>query len=119
MISISHEHDGELTVFTVNGNCTTDQVVSFIEENFKDIKKYAMWDLVDGSLDDLSTENFRKIAKAVKEHAKHEKTAYIVEKSLEFNVLSMYMVYTKLINLSVKIKPFKNKDDAIKWLFDN
>jgi len=117
MISISHEHDCELTIFTVKGNCTADEIVTFIEENFKDIKKYALWDLLEGTLDDLNTENFRKIAKTVKEHAKHKKTAYVIEKSLEFNFLNMYTVYTKLINFTVKIKAFKNKDDAMKWLF--
>ena len=119
MIEISHEHDGDLTIFTVKGHTTTEEIVAFIEENFKDIKKLALWDLIEGTLDDLDTGNFKKIASAVKEHAKHEKTAYVTENKIEFNFLNLYTVYTKLVNFSVKIKPFKKKDDAMKWLFDS
>lgn len=107
---------GEITEFTIVGNCDIGEVVAIIEDRYAGSSKGVLWDLCSGSIANLTQTGIQQIVQAVKTYAVHEKTAFVGTEDLEFGMFRMYETYARMADLPVVLKVFRTKDEALEWL---
>lgn len=122
-VDILHEFD--LTVFTIEGDLTADEIITHSSEYYLDKPtKYVLWDARNGTVQNISPDTFRKIANDMREiTAKREggKTAFVgnYDDDSDFGMGRIYEVFAEIENLPVSYRVFRDIEEAKKWLFQD
>ena len=119
MIEIKIENNGELVVFNVLTTTSFQEITNNIKDNYHIVKRFVLWDFGDTDLSGLSTQEIRNVSEVVKQHALHEKTAYVGNTTLEIGLLNMYKAYADISEVIPISKVFQTKEEAIEWLYSN
>ena len=115
-IDVSIDSQNDVTVFTVRGELTADDILKTIGEYSTTL---ILWDAMDGSVSNISAEDFRKISRIVKTTTKKSsrgKTAFVGRQEIDFGLGRMYEAFANIANLPIEYKTFKNVDEAKDWL---
>ena len=118
MIKINIIEPGSVVEFIMEGVCDIDEVLHIIGSQYCNISKAVLWNFTNGSNVNLSTDEMTRIAAMVKKHAIHKKTAYVGPADLEFGLLRMYESYALIQSVPPVMKVFRDRTDAIKWIYD-
>jgi len=114
------DSQGDLSVFTVNGELTADEIIERVEEYYtKHPTKLVLWIMGDVDLSAITREGIERIIQTAKKNTgkrKEGKTAIVGSKDIEYGLARMYEAYTGLENLPYEYKIFKNVDEAKEWL---
>jgi len=114
------DSQGDLSVFTVNGKLTADEIIERVEEYYtKHPTKLVLWIMGDVDLSAITREGIERIIQTAKKNTgkrKEGKTAIVGSKDIEYGLARMYEAYTGLENLPYEYKIFKNVDEAKEWL---
>ena len=114
------DSQGDLSVFTVNGELSADEIIERVEEYYtKHPTKLVLWIMGDVDLSAITREGIERIIQTAKKNAgkrKEGKTAIVGSKDIEYGLARMYEAYTGLENLPYEYKIFKNVDEAKEWL---
>jgi hypothetical protein len=114
------DSQNDLSVFTVNGELTTDKVIERVEEYYtKHPTKLVLWIMGDVDLSAITSEGIERIIQIAKKNTgkrKEGKTAIVGSKDIEYGLARMYEAYTGFENLPYEYKIFKDVDEAKEWL---
>jgi hypothetical protein len=114
------DSQNDLSVFTVNGELTTDKVIERVEEYYtKHPTKLVLWIMGDVDLSAITSEGIERIIQIAKKNTgkrKEGKTAIVGPKDIEYGLARMYEAYTGFENLPYEYKIFKDVDEAKEWL---
>ena len=114
------DSQGDLSVFTVNGELTADEIIERVEEYYtKHPTKLVLWIMGDVDLSAITREGIERIIQIAKKNTgkrKEGKTAIVGSKDVEYGLARMYEAYTGFENLPYEYKIFKDVDEAKEWL---
>lgn len=114
------DSQGDLSVFTVNGELTADEIIERVEEYYtKHPTKLVLWIMGDVDLSAITREGIERIIQIAKKNTgkrKEGKTAIVGSKDIEYGLARMYEAYTGFENLPYEYKIFKDVDEAKEWL---
>jgi len=114
------DSQGDLSVFTVNGELTADEIIERVEEYYtKHPTKLVLWIMGDVDLSAITREEIERIIQIAKKNTgkrKEGKTAIVGSKDVEYGLARMYEAYTGFENLPYEYKIFKDVDEAKEWL---
>ena len=114
------DSQNDLSVFTVNGELTADEIIEQVEEYYtQHPTKLVLWIMGDVDLSAVTGAGIEKIIQTAKKHTgKREegKTAIVGSRDIEYGLARMYEAYTGFENLPYEYKIFKDVDEAKEWL---
>jgi len=122
MATIDIKTTGTLLILSASGKLTANEVIAVVNEYYPNgIVKDVIWDLTSGSLQSISNDGFRAIAKAARESVaggfrQGGKTAYVGVADVEFGLLRMYSAIAEMANVPIQYHVFKTMDDARRWI---
>jgi hypothetical protein len=114
------DYDNDLTIIVVEGSLEFHDVFLNISEFYiNNLTKNTLVDLRKGSIGDISSEDLKQIAYAMKEYIKNHqggKTAIVTQIDVDFGMLRMYEAYAQFENLPISYKIFRDIEEAREWL---
>lgn len=120
MAEIVSRSRGEVTVREVTGSPTGREVGAAVQSFYRGVPtKYIVWDVTNGSMSNLSTDDLQALVAYVREVAHMRaggKTAIIVPNDLGFGLGRMIEAYGSLNELPFDFRAFRSKSDALEWL---
>lgn len=119
-IKVSVNSADDMTVFTVEGDLTADEIMQYSAEFYTTKPtKLVLWDATKGSVRRISTYDFQKIAEHMKKITtmrKGGKTAFVGIFDADFGMGRMYEAFAEQKELPVSYRTFRNIENANKWL---
>ncbi len=124
LISSTFDPDRNVIVMKISGNITVSQLVAgydeiFGHEQFKP-NMHAIWDLTELDLKSFPINEVRKLPGELRKYMTRRgadyKAALVTNRSVDFQLLRLYTNFLKLIGTNFKIRTFRSKDDAYKWI---
>ena len=116
MISRHSIKPGEIEEFVADGEFDVDDMITVIKERYPMITRGVLWNVSSGSFADHNAASYRRIAHAVTQYARHQKTAYYGPSDLKFGLLRMYEAYAEIEAVPPVTRVFRDRDEAIAWL---
>ena len=114
------DSQNDLSVFTVNGELTVDEIIERVEEYYtKHPTKLVLWIMGDVDLSAITRIGIERIIQIAKKNTgkrQEGKTAIVGAKDTEYGLARMYEAYTGFENLPYEYKIFKEVDEAKEWL---
>jgi len=115
--------EDDLTVFTVEGELSADQIIRYSSEYYmNNPTKYVLWDARKGSVHKINSDGFRMIAQQMQKYTikrKGGKTAFVRDYDLDFGMGRMYEVFSEIEKLPVRYRVFRNIEEAKMWLLQD
>ncbi len=118
MIEVEYEGDSGLTVVSIVGSTTFDEVMSVIKAHYPSVGCGLMWDITRGSMGALTSDNLRRISKTVRELRRSGFTAYVGSEDLEYGLLRMYETISEFGQARHELGVFRTVAEARAWLAD-
>ena len=119
-ISIRHDPEADLTVFTVHGPLDADEVIQAVTLEYATSPTLRiLWDLTHSSVDHISPDGFRRIAAMAKNTrlgGRGAKTAYVGSEDLEYGLLRMYAALAEVAGVKAQYDVFRTLPEAFHWL---
>jgi hypothetical protein len=120
-ITKSYESDIDLTVFTVVGEITFDEVWDQTRIFYLSGKpsKLALWDFTSGTVEPISSQQMNDLAKrTMKISARIEggKGAFLVPKDIDYGMTRVFQVFSEEEGFPLEVEIFRDMNAAQKWL---
>ncbi len=119
-IQVRVDAENALTIFTVEGSLTADEIFHYSSEYYgRKPTRLVLWDVSRGSVGGIRYEEFQLLACRLKNClCKREggKTAFIGKFDLDFALGRMYEHYAEFEHLPVRYCTFRSADQAKEWL---
>ncbi|MEI6208984.1 MAG: hypothetical protein WCP20_19575 [Desulfuromonadales bacterium] len=122
MATIDIKSVGDLLILSVSGELSAEEVIAVVNEYYPNgIVKDVIWDLTNGSLQKMSQEDFKAIARAAKESVAQGfrqggNTVYVGNSAVEYSLLSMYTAIAELTGVPITYHVFKTIEEVRTWL---
>lgn len=116
MIVRSTIEEGEIVEFSWSGTVALDKISDLIARKYPSIEKNVLWNFEQTDACGINRGDMRQIAKAAKEHARHEKTAFVGLTNAVFASLRMYEAHAEMTCVPTCTRVFKSREEAIQWL---
>ena len=120
-VKIIVEAENDLTVFTVEGELTANEIISYSSEFYdKEPTKLVLWNALKGSFKNISNKDFQRIAKQMKVYTskrKGGKTAFVGVFDLDYGLRRMYEALAEIEQLPITYRTFRTVEEARQWLF--
>lgn len=122
-ITKSYESDIDLTIFTVVGEKTfdevSDQTLTFLSGK---PSKLTLWDFTSGTVSRLSSQELNEIAKqgeAISSRIENGKAAILAPKDIDYGISRIFQVFSKIENFPLEIEIFRDMNAAQNWLISD
>jgi hypothetical protein len=119
-ITKSYESDIDLTIFTVVGETTFDEVWdqsrAFLSGK---LSKLVLWDFTSGTAKNLSNQEIDLIAKRgrkISPMIEGGKGAILAPRDIDYGLARDFQALSKFENFPIEIEIFRDMNDAKKWL---
>ena len=107
----------------ISGNISVSQLVGYDEifahEQFKP-NMHGIWDLTDLDLKSFPINEVHRLPGELRKYMQRRgadyKAALVTNRSVDYQLLRLYITILKLIGTNFKIRLFRTKDDAYKWI---
>lgn len=114
-------NDGELTVFTAQGNVSGEVIRRVIWDFYEQgpVTKNVLWDFTHAEVAELSAEDVTQIAHVPRRSVKLRtggKTAIVAPSDLAYGLGRMYQTSSQLDGLPFEQQVFREADEAYRWL---
>jgi hypothetical protein len=117
-IEVARDHD--VTVFTVVGELTADDITGAIKTDYSQTPTtHILWDLTEGSLSGMTAHAFRQVAdvaQGIRIPAPGARTAYVGSDDLAYGLMRMYTALAALARVPAEYQVFRTKGEALAWL---
>ena len=121
-IHVRIESESDLTVYTVIGSVTADDIQHIIKKFYEDhITQNVLFDLSKSDVSRLSADDVHSIAHTPRKCAETRtggKTAIVAPTDITFGLTRMYEFMTEVQNFSFTTQTFRTSQDAYQWLFE-
>jgi hypothetical protein len=119
-IETSRDYENDLTINTVMGPVTGDEIVRrIVEYHTGEPTKLAIWDFSSADLTRLDIELLKPLAETGKEGYRRRpgrKTALVVPSDLAYGMALMWSALIELEDLPVENRAFRSMKEAKEWL---
>lgn len=119
-IDVRINTNDDITVFTAEGLLSAEEIEEFSTQYYTKIPtKNVLWDARNATVVEISPDEFRKIAKIMKEstlHRKFGKTAFVNDNNEDYDMGKLYEGLAIVEKLPVRYRVFRNMADAENWL---
>jgi len=119
-IKRTNKADESLTILTVSGILTIEEVIHAFENFIKhDVTPYLLWDFTDADLSQITQKGMEQIIAYAKSKAhlrKNGRTALVVRQDLSFGVSRMYEILSEISEHPIAHYVFRDMDKALTWL---
>ena|ERR1043165_1118465 len=119
-ITSTLEAESDLTVITVVGKVDAEQIASQIISFLTgEPTQLVLWDIREGSLVSLSSNDLQMIVKRGAQFADRRKggrTAIVCSKDLDYGLSRMFQAFASLQHIPFEIDVFRNLEEAREWL---
>ena len=109
-----------LTVITVNGELTFDQIIDVLDQFYaSEYTLYLLWDLTNADTSSLTTVQVDMIVDHAKEYAhlrKGGKAAFVLSRDVDFGLARMYEQLSEAKQHPILHGVFRSLDEAMNWL---
>ena len=125
MAKITTAIKDDLLTITVIGNLTAIDLIDVINAYYTSGKIIdVIWDLTDGSLQSITSDEFKTIAQAAKMATlagtrKDGKTVFVGNTTSEYNMIRLYTVIAEISGVPVEYNVFRTIEDAKCWIGKN
>ncbi len=120
MIKIKTEHELNLTVFTVIGEVSIDEIITTLKNFYLGVTtKLTLWDFSEGTASKLSRDDIRVLVGLSKRRAdvrREGKTAIVAPSTLDYGLGRMLEIFADIEDLQFEISTFHSLDEAKEWL---
>jgi glutathionyl-hydroquinone reductase len=120
-IRIDIESSAELTVYTVFGEVSAEEIVNVINEFYEgNVTMNVLWDLTESDVSNISPSKIRCIVKIPSKFAKMRtggKTAIVSPEDFTLEMSRIFELLREYDDLSFKTCSFRTKEEAYQWLF--
>jgi hypothetical protein len=114
------QKDLSLTILTVNGKITSEDLIQFCEDLCNHgMTRHLLWDLTNADLTRITKGEIEQIAKVGKSYADlriNGKTAFLAHQDLQFGLSRMYQAATEIKEHPIQHCVFRDMEKAIAWL---
>lgn len=107
---------GEIIEFIWSEVVTLEEITKLIAREYPNINRNVLWNFEQADVCGIQREDMRQIAKVAKQHAQHEKTAFVGLTNSIFAALRMYEAHAEMAGVYTSTRVFKSRDEAIHWL---
>ncbi|MBC2737707.1 MAG: hypothetical protein HF981_25335 [Desulfobacteraceae bacterium] len=120
LIKRSNIKDASLTILTVSGVVTCQDVIHALEDFFKnDVTPNLLWDYTDADVSEITEKCMNQIIAIAKSNAhlrEKGRTAIVGRGDVTFGLSRMYEILSELREHPIQHHVFRNIDEAITWL---
>jgi hypothetical protein len=122
MVSTNIKVEGNLLIISVTGDLTANEVIAVVEEYYSNgIIKDVIWDLTLGTMQSITGDGFKSIAKATKKVLANGsrmggKTVFVGNSIIEYDYFRMYTVVAEITGVDVNYNVFKTLEEAKNWI---
>ncbi len=117
------DSENDMTVFTVIGKVTTNELVAAINDFYEDsVTSNILWDFTKGDLSEIRSSDVELITNLSVKYAEKRssgKTAIVGSDDLTFGLSRMYEITKKFVKLPFETQAFRDIDKAFKWLLSD
>ena len=121
-IQVRVELESDLTVYTVTGQVTANDVINIIKKFYgENVTLNVLWDLSQSDVSKLSADDVHSIAHTPRKYAemrKGGKTAIVAPTDIAFGLARMYEFMTEIQNYSFKTQAFRTTQEVYRWLLE-
>ena len=114
------DSDNDLTVFTVIGKVTADEIAGAVRDFYEsNVTSNVLWDLIQSDLSEFSSSDVESIVGLSFKYAEQRctgKTAIVGSDDLTFGLSRMYEIDKEYYDLPFETQTFRDIDEAYKWL---
>ena len=114
------EAQNALTIYTVTGKISGDEVQDVIREFYEGhTTQKVLWDMTQCDVSAITTEDVKKIANLQRKQAnlrRGGKTALAAPEEVSFGLSRMYELLTELRKLPFETRTFRTREEANEWL---
>lgn len=117
-LKINIDKEKDLTTINVTGTVTADDITNAITNFYKNPTQFALFDVDNCQLSELSAVDLEKATKLisqVKVHQSKGKTAFVMPKD-DFSLGVLFEGLTKIENLPREYRSFTSHEEAERWL---
>lgn len=119
-ITKSYESDIDLTIFTIVGEITFDEVLDHTR-TFLSGKpsKLALWDFTSGTIARISSQELKEIAKqgdVISARIEGGKGAILAPKDIDYGMSRIFQVFSEIEDFPLEVEIFRDLNAAKKWL---
>lgn len=119
-ISKKYEPDIDLTVFSVVGAATFEEIWEQTRIFLNDKPtRLVLWDFTEGTVALISSEEAERIAALgsnIRPNIKGGKAAFLAPKDIDFGISRMFQVFSEIKNFTFEIEVFRDMSTAQEWL---
>ena len=116
----SYESEKDLTIFTVVGEITFDEVWDQTCTFFSGRpSKLVLWDFMSGTAKNVSSQELAEIAEkggTISAIAKGGKGAILAPKDIDFGIGRIFQAFSQMKNFPLEVQIFRDMNTAKKWL---
>jgi hypothetical protein len=121
-ITKSYESNKDLTIFTVAGETSFDEIWAQTRVLYEGVPaKLVLWDFTSGTVGNISSEEVRSIAHKggqISNKIEGGKGAIFVPKDLDYGMARVFKVFCEEEKIPVEVEVFRDEAVARKWLID-
>jgi hypothetical protein len=119
LADISVEQLDDVMVFRAVGTMSYGEVVETIETCYPLVTRHILWDLRDCDLTGITSNQFMMlpaIARSFMANREGGKSAYVGSDTINYGLLSMYVVTAELQGITYSYNVFRTVEAALEWL---
>lgn len=118
MIERHSLEDGRITEFRGTGASDFTELTSTIRDFYGEIGPALLWDLREGTIASLTTDELRTVSRLASERRSDGSTAYVVGTDVDYGMLRMYEVISEIQGVTQQRKVFRERAHAVAWLLE-
>jgi len=120
LADISVEQYNDIMVFRAIGTMSYDELVDTIETCYPLVTRHILWDLRDCDLTGITSNQFMllpALARSFLVNRKDGKSAYVGSDSINYGLLSMYVLIAEIQGITYSYNVFRTFEAALEWLW--
>jgi hypothetical protein len=120
MIDIHIDMGNDLTVKTVTGKVSVDELIDVAEKFYSDQPtRYVIWNLIEADGTQISPRDIETLNQTISKHSYKRiggKTALVVSRDYGFGMSRMYQANAENHGINIKYYITRDMDDAMRWI---
>lgn len=119
MAEIIYENYNDVVILRVIGGATFDETSEASKEYFPRVTKHLIWDFTDGSLMDVTSDQFNSVPEVLKKYFINRnggRTAFACPSQYVYGMFRMYIAFADIKNMPYEYSVFRSFNEALEWV---
>ncbi len=119
MAEIIYEKYNDVVILRVIGGATFDEICEALKQYFPKVTKHLIWDYTNGSLIDVTSEQFNSVPELSKQYfinRKDGRTAFACPSAYVYGMFRMYITFADIKKMPYKYSVYRSFKEALEWV---